>query len=240
MSSINKLFILALVSCLIPAGFSESLLPSEANASRDKVVMYFFWQTGCPHCEELKPFMASLEEKYPQLDLKRIEVSQNKEGSDLFIEMSKAYGREPKVTPTEFVGDYMIEGYNGWITEGRIEGALLNCTQKKCPTPEEKIREYLKGQISTTTIPATTTSTTTTTSTARASTTISTSTTSTTASTVSSTTLVTSTTLAAPDTTIPAAEKSIDTSLLAGAILVIFLILAGFVQMSRARGKDKI
>jgi thiol-disulfide isomerase/thioredoxin len=234
MNSTNKLLIIALVVCLIPAVFSASLLTTGQNASEDKVTMYFFWQIGCPHCEELKPFMGSLEGKYPQLYLKRIEISQNKEGSDLFIEMARAYGREPKVTPTEFVGDYMIEGYNGWITEGRIESALINCTQKKCPTPEEKIREYLKGQVTTTTIHATTTSTTKTTSTRRVSTTIS-STTSTTASTTSSTLPVTPTTLASPNTTIPPAEKSIDTSLLAGAMLLIFLIIAAFVLMSRAR-----
>jgi hypothetical protein len=145
--------------------------------------------------------------------LKRYEVSKSQEGSDLFDEMAKAYGKKAKVTPTVFIGDYMIEGYNGWITEDRIESALLNCTEKKCVSPQEKLDLYKSGVTSTTTTTKAATTTTTTTSTTSSSTTTSTTTSSTSTTTTSTTTST---------TTLPPVEKKEDNSLLfwgPGAIL---------------------
>jgi thiol-disulfide isomerase/thioredoxin len=200
--------VLALITC------AATLSSFGEDVSYKTVSMYFFWQTGCSHCEELKPFLDGLEEQYPQLDLKRVEASKSQEGSDLFDVMAKAYGRKAKVTPTVFIGEYMIEGYNGWITEGRIESALINCTEKKCPTPEQKILEYRKLQATTTTV-STTTSTTTTTSTA-----------STAASTTTSSTTTTSASSSTSTTTLPPTEEKADTPLIPGALVALFLILA--------------
>jgi thiol-disulfide isomerase/thioredoxin len=229
MDSLKFAVFLALLF-LVPTAFSETALLADQNSSLEEVPMYLFWQVSCSHCEELKPFISDLEEKYPRLDVKRFEISKSQEGSDLFDEMAKAYGRKAKVTPTVFVGDYMIEGYNGWITEGRIESALINCTEKKCPAPEEKIAEYQNKQVTTTTVSLTTSTTTSSTTT-----TMSTSTT-TSSTTTSSTTSTTSTT-----TTLPAVEKSAESPLIPGALIVLFIILIfAALRCRRDKGAGKI
>ena len=158
------IIILALIACTANASSV-----GETAASKN-VSMYFFWQIGCSHCEELAPFMSDLEKKYSELDLKRVEVGKSKEGSDLFDEMAKAYGKSAKVTPTVFVGKLMIEGYNGWITEGRIESALVNCTQMECASPEQVLDVYRNGQTTLTTAITTSSTSSTTTSTTSTST----------------------------------------------------------------------
>ncbi|MFZ2454874.1 MAG: hypothetical protein WAX07_00125 [Candidatus Altiarchaeia archaeon] len=233
MELLNKLVYLALIASLAPLAYSANASADDQNGSAEKVPAYLFWQIGCPHCEELKPFMSSLEEKYSRLDLKRFEVSKSQEGSDLFDESAKAYGKKAKITPTVFIGDYMIEGYNGWITEERIEGALINCTEKKCPTPEEKIAEYRNKQATTSTCSTTTSTTTSTTSTTSTTTT----TPPTTTSSSTTTTTVTSTTTT---TTLPPAEKNEDTPMVPGALLAILLILILFALMRRKKnGADR-
>ena len=214
------IIILALIACTANASSVGE------NAASKNVSMYFFWQIGCSHCEELKPFIAQLEEKYPQLDLKRVEVSKSKEGSYLFDEMAKAYGKNAKVTPTVFVGDYMIEGYNGWITEDRIDSALQNCTEKKCVSPQEKLDLYKSGATSTTVDPVSPTS-----STTVASSTTTSSTSSTTTTIISSTSSTTTTTTTTMSTTIyiPPAEKKEDNAMLPGSLLVLAALIAYYI-----------
>jgi thiol-disulfide isomerase/thioredoxin len=226
MDMLTKLVFLALLAFPAPMAYSESSLSADQNVSLETVPMYLFWQIGCPHCEELKPFISDLEGKYPQLDIQRFEISKSQEGSDLFDEMAKAYGRKAKVTPTVFIGDYMIEGYNGWIPEGRIESALINCTEKKCQTPEQKIREYQNNQTTTTTFSTTT------------STTSSSSTTSTTTTTTTSSTSTSSTTSITSTTTLPPTEDKEDTQLIPAALLVLSLIVILLMLRSR-RDKGK-
>jgi len=201
-------------------------LPAGQDPASKTVTMYFFWQIGCTHCEEISPFMAELEKNNPQLDLKRFDVSKSQENAELFDETAKAYGKTAKVTPTIFVGDYMIEGYNGWITEDHIASALQNCTEKKCITPQEKLDLYKAGKASTTTVPVTSSSTTTTSTT----TSIAVSTTSTTTTTTSQATLITTTTTSTTTSSIPQAGKKDDNAMLAGALLILAAFLSYYIM----------
>ena len=134
-------------------------------AVQKTMTMYFFWGSGCPHCAEIEPFMSKLETKYPQLDMKRFEVQNNIENANLFEAVANAYGKNASIMPTIFIDDQMIEGYNGGITEGRIESAVINCTTKTCISPAQKLSDYKSGKAATTTSSSTTTTTTTTTTT---------------------------------------------------------------------------
>lgn len=216
--------IIALLTCAVNA------VQTGQNNTAENVTLYYFWQTNCPHCKEIEPFIGTLETKYPQLDLKRFEVRENRENSQLFYETAEAYGKQAKITPTVFVGDYMIEGYNGWITEQRIDSAIINCTEKKCSSPGQKLQDYKNNQTTTTTTQTTTTtkqtSTTSTTTTTTTSTTQTTTTTTTTSSTTQTTTIP-------PESTIPRQEKKDDTETLAPAALALLALSALLIQRTK-------
>lgn len=215
--------------CIIALAVLASTAAGLSDAQGNKVAMYYFWQVDCAHCEDLKPFMADLEEKYPLLDLKRLEISKIRENGELFDELAKAYGRKAKVTPTVFVGEYMIEGYNGWITEGRIESALLNCTGKACISPMEKLARYNAGTSSTTTITTRSSSTTTTTTTSSSTTTSPDATT-----TFTSPTSATTTTSYSTTTTLEPVEDKKDNTLL-NAVFAVLLALCFVLSVIRRK-----
>ena len=50
-------------------------MPSAANAS-DNIVYYFYGQ-GCPHCAKIEPFMENITKKYPDIDIRMLEVWYN-------------------------------------------------------------------------------------------------------------------------------------------------------------------
>jgi thiol-disulfide isomerase/thioredoxin len=71
----------------------------------EKVVVYFFWGDGCPHCTTQKSFMEELENKYPKLEVKMFETWKNPENANLFREIAKAYGTEARGVPATFIGE---------------------------------------------------------------------------------------------------------------------------------------
>ncbi len=106
---------------------------------QDKVVIYFFWGDGCPHCAAQKPFLENMEDKYPQLDVKSFETWNNQENQKLFQEMAAAYGIEARGVPTTFIGDYHpIVGYSESMADD-IEEKILSCLEDGCIDPIEKM-----------------------------------------------------------------------------------------------------
>ena len=63
---------LILVILVITAALS---IPQTVNAQSDnKVVITLFWGNGCPHCAVERPFLKSLQTKYPNFEVRTYEV----------------------------------------------------------------------------------------------------------------------------------------------------------------------
>ena len=64
--------LLILVILVITVALS---IPQSVNAQSDnKVVITLLWGDGCPHCAVERPFLKSLQTKYPNLEVRTYEV----------------------------------------------------------------------------------------------------------------------------------------------------------------------
>jgi len=119
------------------------------------VNIYYFYGDGCRHCAEAKPFLAELENKYPEITIKSFETWHNKSNSDLFVAMSNACGSKVVGVPTIFVGHKPIIGFDNPERKGKeIEEAVVKYIEKRgvdlmdhlgenissCPADEEEQR----------------------------------------------------------------------------------------------------
>ena len=106
-----------------------------------KVTVYFFWSTGCPHCKDEKAFLEKLVKKYPELDIKSLEVKNNPENAKLFSDMSDAYRIRIKGVPATFIGGLgPVVGYRGDESTGKtIEAMVRQCVESKCPDPIDRL-----------------------------------------------------------------------------------------------------
>ncbi|MFW5991317.1 MAG: TlpA family protein disulfide reductase [Candidatus Nanoarchaeia archaeon] len=104
----------------------------------DKVVVYFFWGEGCPHCATEKPFLEELENKYPELEVKMFETYNNPENVQKFQRVAQAYGTKARGVPATFIGEEYWEGYSESIGE-EIEAKIKDCIENDCPNPGDKI-----------------------------------------------------------------------------------------------------
>lgn len=103
-----------------------------AYAQEDNVTIYFFWSKGCPHCTKEKPFLEKLENKYPDLEVKYYEVS-DQESVKVFSAIAKAYGATTQWVPATFICDYYTVGFDSEETTGKeIEEKVRNCLEHGC------------------------------------------------------------------------------------------------------------
>lgn len=106
------------------------------------VTVYMFVGEGCPHCAQAEPFLFSLSEKYPELNLKVYEVYHNKSNAELFYKMAKAYGASPMGVPTFFIDKQILVGFSDGKAlnpktgkEVSLEELINQCIQQTCEDP---------------------------------------------------------------------------------------------------------
>ncbi len=102
------------------------------SEAQNKLVVYFFWGDGCPHCAAEKPFLAELAAQNPSIEIREYEVWNDKDNLDKFKAMSKAFGFEPSGVPTTFIGNQYWVGFNDTI-QSQITSAVESCLLNGCP-----------------------------------------------------------------------------------------------------------
>jgi thiol-disulfide isomerase/thioredoxin len=183
-----------------------TMLSMNAAAETGKVTMYFFWGKGCSHCTDMKPFIQELDDKYPYLEIKSLEVFNNEENWALMQNITEAYNATFHGVPDVFLGNKNVVGYGGEKTETLIKSLIENCSRDNCQSPDEILQEYKSRPKPTTTSSTTTTTTTSLTTTTEPSTTSTTTTSTSTTTTTKPTT--TTTTIEATTTTKPESQTT--------------------------------
>jgi len=105
-----------------------------------KVILYFFWGKGCPHCEEEKKFLAGLQRDQPSLEIKEFEVWYHSENAGVMAAMLQAHGVKPSGVPITFVHDRVYSGFSAQ-TGALIETSITDCRKATCIDPGEAIRK---------------------------------------------------------------------------------------------------
>lgn len=107
----------------------DELPATTAAAAEDAGVpqaatLVFFWGAGCPHCEEAKPFLDTLEKEEPRLRVERVEVRRDPEGRRRFLVTMKQLGATAVGVPTFVVGTAYVVGYSKGESDREV-GALV-------------------------------------------------------------------------------------------------------------------
>ena len=82
--------------------------PADTNTTINAT---FFYGEGCSHCENVKPLVADLQTRYPELHIEMLEINQNKTNLEKFVAMSRQYGLETTGSiPAIFIGEDVLVG----------------------------------------------------------------------------------------------------------------------------------
>lgn len=109
---------------------------SQLEHAKKKVIIYFFWGNGCPHCEEERQFLDELRRVYPSLEIRDYEVWHNKKNAGLMSAMLQAQGVKSSGVPVTFVGDKMFSGFTEKIRLS-LGKTIEKCSLVPCGDPGE-------------------------------------------------------------------------------------------------------
>ena len=90
-----------------PAPLSTSGVPAAGNESIPAV---YFYSDSCSHCEKVKPIIANISARYPDLNLSQLEINHNADNRQLFNDISSRYGIANPGVPTIFIGSGVLIG----------------------------------------------------------------------------------------------------------------------------------
>jgi thiol-disulfide isomerase/thioredoxin len=107
--------------------------------SEKKVVIYFFWGDGCPHCANQKTAMKNWLDKYPDIEIKTYETWANTENRDLLESLATAYDTTVQGVPMTFIGDKYWVGYADSLGS-EMTAKIDECLEKTCENPGKRLK----------------------------------------------------------------------------------------------------
>jgi thiol-disulfide isomerase/thioredoxin len=120
--------ILCAALVLMYPGISTGQTPQASIRQSGNLTVYFFYGEECPHCHNVMPFMQSLQQKYPEVNILYLEIWHNQTNQRI----STTLNRELKVSrygvPEVIVGDVVLDGEKE-IPE-KLEQAIIDQLKK--------------------------------------------------------------------------------------------------------------
>lgn len=118
--------------------------PSAVAQQPQRTPIYFFWGDGCPHCENAKPFLAGLAERYPGVVVRDYEVWYVEANREPMLQMGRKFGFEISGVPAIFIGTRYWIGFSNEIG-AEMEAYVKTCMATGCPDAGAGILPPLPG-----------------------------------------------------------------------------------------------
>ncbi|MDD1702489.1 MAG: thioredoxin family protein [Methanoregula sp.] len=122
MDRIIKIFIglfvivvIASLAVLMAGGLgqkSETVpVASGASVTANDTIAYFFYGEECPHCKKVEPFIDNMTKKYPDIDIRKLEIWHNQTNEKLYTSVNAAAGiSSPQGVPEVVIGKVTLVG----------------------------------------------------------------------------------------------------------------------------------
>jgi glutaredoxin len=129
-----RLFLLLLGFSLV---FSTGV-QAQTPTPNHPVPIYFFWGDGCPHCAAAKPYLESLQTRFPEVTLFSYEVYYDEGNQQIYMQMADKFELEQLAVPALFIGPYDVLGYSEAL-QSDIETMVTYCILNGCEDAAEGV-----------------------------------------------------------------------------------------------------
>jgi hypothetical protein len=132
------LFAVVAVACIAVllsgahAGTSDAVTGTSGAVSVSSMTIYFFYGEECSHCHNVMPLVTNLTKKYPDADIRFLEVWHNQTNAQIWKAANTAAGESTYGVPEVIYGTTALVGEKE-IPE-KLESLILD-SLKKDPEP---------------------------------------------------------------------------------------------------------
>jgi len=132
--------ILLAVLFMLPVivGLHSPTYAADSGRMQKKIKIYFFWGDGCPHCENEKRFLETVQKQYPAIAIESYEVWKNQANALFFTKMTQSSGIKATGVPVTFIGRKVFVGFSEKDSVG-MEDVIKSCLEKGCIDPADRL-----------------------------------------------------------------------------------------------------
>jgi thiol-disulfide isomerase/thioredoxin len=110
--------------------FAAVPAPAAASSGADDSIVYYFYGQGCPHCAAIEPFMENMTKKYPDVDIRMLEVWYNQTNQQIYTQVNAQAGiSSSQGVPEVVIGKTVLIGQQE--IPDKLEGYLQAIEKKK-------------------------------------------------------------------------------------------------------------
>jgi cytochrome c biogenesis protein CcdA/thiol-disulfide isomerase/thioredoxin len=115
-----------------------SLVTTSPAGTNATLTATYFYGNGCSHCEEVKPLIADMQARYPELFIEMLEINDNKTNREKLLAMYNQYGVTGGSIPTIFIGENVLIG----------ENEVKEHVEEKILAEKQKLRNAISSPLS--------------------------------------------------------------------------------------------
>lgn len=124
--------VIAVLAIVVVASMAFLFTGTMATLDKESgtpATIYFFYGEECPHCHTIIPFVESMTQKYPDADIRILEVWHNQTNYALYQKANIAAGVKYASVPQVIIGKVVLTG--GLEIPEKFEGLIQDHLKKK-------------------------------------------------------------------------------------------------------------
>ena len=120
--------IVLLAACALFFVLSQQSVIPAGSSVQSNITVYFFYGEECPHCHKVMPFVESLKQKYPEVDIRILETWHNETNQALSLAIHQKLGIKSAGVPEVIIGNVVLTG--SVDIPARLESAIIEELKK--------------------------------------------------------------------------------------------------------------
>jgi ABC-type glycerol-3-phosphate transport system substrate-binding protein len=119
----------AILAVVVVASMAVLFSGTPAQKETAPTTLYFFYGEECPHCHNVMPFINNMTKKYPDVDIRLLEIWHNETNQQIYQQAFIDAGATPAGVPAVVFGKSVLIGERE--IPAKLEGLIQDYLKKK-------------------------------------------------------------------------------------------------------------
>jgi thiol-disulfide isomerase/thioredoxin len=119
----------AILAVIVVASMAVLFSGTPSQKETVPATLYYFYGEECPHCHNIMPFVNNMTKKYPDVDIRLLEIWHNETNQQIYRKAFAGAGATPAGVPAVVFGKSVLIGERD--IPAKLEGLIQDYLKKK-------------------------------------------------------------------------------------------------------------